>query len=279
MQENYGNKQEAAQQVRIENEILKMKLMLENGAEFHVPGEHDIDPFIENDFLNYIAAFERQAENAKSIRIFDKLKCPLQFRPVGEISDEHIGDAWQQLHQYMHDCRISLDVCSPNIGPRELYRFATEELFHYEMTDLDIPGMMTGFIYDEFYPDPVYDNTRTAIEECIRFIFQKQPIEWMYNFFETNLSLNKYSQLSANNFKDILNRFKNNYSDIVLNSVNCVNCLVNDSTSIVTGTYSALLINPDRTEMVGGEWRVTMLPDPSHGYWSISSVEIDGINF
>jgi hypothetical protein len=41
------------------------------------------------------------------------------------------------------------------------------------MDDIFIPGGMTRFTYDEFHPDPIYDNTRTALEDCIKMYFRE----------------------------------------------------------------------------------------------------------
>ena len=64
-----------------ENEFLKMKLMLEHGAEFgdmKTEGEVPID--MENDFLNYIMAYEKQAAERKMIKVFDRIERPILNR-------------------------------------------------------------------------------------------------------------------------------------------------------------------------------------------------------
>src|SRR6185437_8242613 len=162
------------EKLKNENEFLKMKLMLEQGAEF---GTMDTDAELsanaENDFLNYMMAYEKQVPERKRIRVFDRIERPAHFKPVAEIPDNEIDSAWDELDSYLNKYNIDLAVCSPNISNRELYRFATEELFDYDMNDIFIPGGMTCFTYDEFYPDHIYDNTRTALEDCIQCILKK----------------------------------------------------------------------------------------------------------
>ena len=49
--------------LRTENEFLKMKLMLEHGGQFgelDEDGNTDLPPEIENEFLNSVMAFEKQ---------------------------------------------------------------------------------------------------------------------------------------------------------------------------------------------------------------------------
>ncbi|MEJ0104654.1 MAG: hypothetical protein WDO19_19750 [Bacteroidota bacterium] len=92
--------------------------------------------------------------------MYDKIGKPRHFKPVNEIADDEIGNAWAELKDHLNKFSINLGVCSPNISVRELYRFTTEELFEHEMDDMDLPGWTTNFTYDEFHPDLVYDNSR-----------------------------------------------------------------------------------------------------------------------
>ena len=167
-----------------------MKLMLENGAEFEKTedGVH-LSPQVENEFLNYINAFEKQSQNQNYIKVFDKIERPVHFKPASQIPDNEIKVAWETLQEYLQRYHISLDVCSPNVTVRELYRFTTEELFEHEMSDVNVPGMMHGFIYDEFYPDRLYDNTRCAVDDCIAYFLKKAPVEYMPCFRKQNLRL------------------------------------------------------------------------------------------
>ena len=53
--------QPSEEQLKAENDFLKMKLMLEKGAEFHTSGDSmELPPEAENMFLKNIMEFERQ---------------------------------------------------------------------------------------------------------------------------------------------------------------------------------------------------------------------------
>ena len=275
--ELYQNDEE---KLNAENEFLKMKLMLEHGAQFGGNGNkvRSLPPEIENEFLNNVMAFEKQFEERKTIKVFCKIGRPQHFKPVNDIPDNKINKAWSDLLDYLHKYNIDLDVCSPNISTKELYRFATEELFKHEMDDMDLPGWMTNFIYDEFHPDPVYDNTRAA-EESIRFILKKEPLEFMYHFRSKNLQLNEHASLTEEECKKIVNRFKLAYDDLEINEISVLECIVNETESLVTGTYNVSAASGSEAYQLSGNWKVVFEKDEEAGYWYINAVDIGDIKF
>ena len=216
-----------------ENDFLKMKLMLEHGAKFGT-GETDseLPASVENEFLNYIMAFEKQSVEKKMIKVFDRIERPSHFKPVNEITDDEIENAWNELDAYLNKYNIDLAVCSPNISNRELYRFTIEELFDDEMNDMNIPGMMTCFTYDEFYPDHKYDNTRHAGEDCIGVILKKKTrFDWMPLLKKENLRINDHYPLSEKEYIALINRFKEAYEDIQLQEMNDPVCIIEGITA------------------------------------------------
>ncbi len=263
-----------------ENEFLKMKLMLEQGAQFGTAQtDGGLPPDIENQFLRNIMEFEKQSAERKMIKVFDKIERPNQFKPVNEIPDDEIENAWNGLDEYLKNYGIDLSVCSPNISDRELYRFTTEELFNHEMNDMNVRGMMSCFTYDEFYPDHKYDNTRYAVDDCIEVIFSKEPVEWMPHLKSNNLRLNNHFPVSEENFKKIINRFKEVYEDIKVNEIKDVDCFLNEKSCQVKGAYDIALTLALEEISLQGRWQLEFELDEDLGYWDIISVQIEGINF
>ncbi len=266
------------QNLKNENEFLKIKLMLEQGAEFGtIKSDSELPASAENDFLNYIMTYEKQAAERKMIKVFDRIERPTHFKPVAEIQDNEIDTAWNELDTYLKKYHIDLAVCSPNISNRELYRFATEELFNYEMNDIFIPGGMTCFTYDEFYPDYIYDNTRTALDDCIQCILKKQSFNWMPMLKAENLRINNHYPLSEKEYINIINRFKEAYEDIKPNDLTAIDCVIDDTNCQVKGTYDVTLVLPLEETNVKGNWLVEFTW--REGYWEIINVQIEGINF
>lgn len=267
------------EELRAENDFLKMKLMLERGAQFGtVDSKAELPAEVENEFLKYISEFEKQADSSVRVKIFDKIDRPAHFKPVSQISDENIEEAWKELSEYLERYGISLDVCSPNVTNRELYRFAVEELFEYETCDIKIPGMVQGFIYDEFYPDTAYDNTVMATQ-TISSIFRARPIEWLVHFRANKISLNQHLELSEEEVKYLINRFKKAYDDIQINKVEDHECMVFEDKCVVKGIYDAVGILSNEQIPLVGEWKIQLFKNEIAGYWDICQLEITGVDF
>jgi hypothetical protein len=273
---------ERKERLEEENQFMKMKLMLENGAKFDTPPQEEgleLDPAIENQFLKNIIEFEKQFEEHKTIKVFDKIGKPSHLLPVAKIPDAEIDKAWRELYDLLYKHSIDLSVCSPNISSRELYRFATEELFQVEMDDINVPGMIHGFIYDEFHPDPVYDNSRMALEDCINYILDKEHLKWVHHFRNENLRLNHHYPLTTEELKMLVNRFKDLFDDIQLIDTKIKRCAMQETTCMVSGEYQMnAIIGKERHEFEGG-WEVGFELDEQFGYWFITEVRIEQINF
>lgn len=271
------NKDEA---LKAENEFMKMKMMLEKGAEFYSNDDAGMLPSeVENAFLKNIMEFERQFDEHKLIKVFDKIGRPTHFKPVTEIDDNSIDTAWENLAAHLADHGISLSACSPNVTSRELYRFTTEELFNFEMNDMNIPGMVHGYIYDEFHPDPIYETTRIAVEECMEDIFRKKPMDWMPHYKSQDLQLNDLHPLNEEQFKTWINAFKNAYEDFIETEISDVECAVNQRISTVKGRYQTKAVIPGEIVSLSGTWTVQLELDEELGYWYVFNVQIEGVKF
>lgn len=265
--------------LKAENEFLKMKMMLEHGAHFGGSGNKELPPQLENEFLNYIMEFEKQAANPTYIKVFDKIGRPTHFKPVISIPESEMEKELDALINYLNGYGINLSVCSPNITTKELYRFAVEELFEYEMNDMNIPGYTTGFIYDEFHPDPVYDNTRAATEDYINYILEKDPLELTHHLNDDNLRLNEHYPLTIEALKKLVNQYKDAYDSIDVIEISAENCEVNEDNSFVNGNYSVEAFAGIEKHFLSGKWKVAFRRNDEFGHWSITDIVIEGINF
>ena len=95
------------EKLKNENQFLKMKLMLEQDAEFgSIKSDKELPAGVENEFLNYIMAYEKQAAERKMIKVFDRIERPEHFKPVNEIPENEIDNAWDELDKYLNKFNI-----------------------------------------------------------------------------------------------------------------------------------------------------------------------------
>lgn len=137
------------EQLRIENELLRLQLQAETGADIHQL--EDVPPEVEHAFLNNILAFERQLDSMEELSIFKILGEP-DFPPADTLDDAAIEKALESLVQLLRSKQIAVDY-GMEYPARLQYKFITEELFLHETQQFDIPDMVNHFIYEEFHPN------------------------------------------------------------------------------------------------------------------------------
>ncbi len=138
------------EQLRIENELLRLQLQAETGAD--IQQLEDVPPEVENAFLNNILAFERQLDTIEEVSIYKILGEPQDFKPESELSDDVVEKELERLEVFMREHNIEVDY-GTEYPARLKYKFITEELFLHETQQFDIPEMVNHFIYEEFHPN------------------------------------------------------------------------------------------------------------------------------
>jgi hypothetical protein len=146
--------------LRMENELLRLKLKAELGAESH--NITDIDPEIENAFLKNVLAFEHNFANAKPAKVYDLLGKP-DFIRVVDLTDELIEQALEEVTGLLAENNMEV-YFGDGYDSRTKYHFITEELFEHETTFVAMPGMTTHFDYEEFHPNHKKDIENRTID-------------------------------------------------------------------------------------------------------------------
>lgn len=185
-----------------ENEFKKLKLSIEHGASYFSEGNTNIPPEIEGQFLDNIVNFENASKNANQITIFEKLGKP-EYKSESTLTNDEIKIELKRIELLMHNHDINLDILADYINEERLiYKFITEELFGHEITDMDIPGLQTCFIYEEFYPNHEYDLKRDT-EDFLRMFFNTKD-----DYYEKTHNEEVTNHIALNNFRSLFKEFE-----------------------------------------------------------------------
>lgn len=268
------------EQLREENQFLKMKMMLERGAQFgHGPGQEELAPELENIFLKQIEDIENEFENGKMITVFEKIGSPAHFKLPADIPEDEFSARWEEVATHMLSYGIEVWFNEEKLTEKELYRFAVEDLFPLEIEDWSTPGVICSFIYELFYPDEVENNTSFVKEQCIYKLLSKEQEFFEAVFSKKGIQLNEHKNLSFSEFNILVERFKLAFDEIRINALDHTNCIINEDDSIVEGEFE-IVGTSNREELTfTGKWKVMFGSDESTDFWQINYVELEGIRF
>jgi hypothetical protein len=145
--EKFSNNPE--ENLRIENEILKMRINAEFGG--ISGGIENIPPDLENQFLRNVIEFEQQWADSKKVKLGELLGNP-EYPAEADLDDKTLATEFETLVQLLASKNIEVDFIRERDN-RFKYRFITEELLGHETDDMMVPGMIKHFTYEELHPD------------------------------------------------------------------------------------------------------------------------------
>ncbi|MEO8413874.1 MAG: hypothetical protein ABI472_09455 [Ginsengibacter sp.] len=163
--------------LRLENNFLKMKMMAESGGIFGGSNDSGLPPEIENQWLKNVMEFEKAYANAKPQKIIDLLGKPA-FGDEKGMDDNKFKAEFARLNKLLVDHDINVDFLAPQ-PDKVKYYFITRELFEHETDFIPVKGMTTNFIYEEFHPD--HKNEITKITD-----------DFMNDFFDRKLNIDTH---------------------------------------------------------------------------------------
>lgn len=138
--------------LRIENEFLKIKLKAQYGDSFQMGISADMPLEIENQFLKSMMAFEEEYANAEYITVHERIGNP-QFKSINEMSIDELSKAVKVLIKKLALNDIKLEIIDGPYEDAVIYQFITDELFAIKVEKKPIAGMTCNFIYEEFHPN------------------------------------------------------------------------------------------------------------------------------
>ena len=161
--------------LRMQNDFLKMKMMAESGAFFG--GEGGLPADIENQFLKNIMEFEKANANSKPVTIFDILGKP-NFEDEKNLGEEKFRIQFSKLQKLLKKYSMNVEF-ERERDNRFKYNFITKELFGHQTAFMPVKGMSTYFSYEEFHPDHELEITG-------------KTNQFLNDFFERNLDADTY---------------------------------------------------------------------------------------
>lgn len=162
--------------LRIENELMKIKLKAQYGDAFQMESSAALPPDVENQFLKNILAFEESYNKGDFVTVYDRIGKP-DYKEVGEMEERELKESLQQLLELLNQHQVNLDFTDGPYDDATVYQFITEELFSQEVEKDPVDGMMMGYIYEEFHP-----NHKAAIERSTHQFLK----EWFSRSFKEN---------------------------------------------------------------------------------------------
>jgi hypothetical protein len=170
-------------ELKADNEILRIKLELEHHMIMSETSQ--LDPELENQWLNRIYNFENQYKDAKPIKVHAFLGHP-DFRKIEELKPEEVSEKLKHLLCCMKEKMIVLEY-DEEYGVDTIYRFITEELFEQEMEDISMDGFVHHFIYEDFHPNHTKDLRRYA-DEFIEAVLRRKLNEFDAHCFAETIT-------------------------------------------------------------------------------------------
>lgn len=158
------------EQLRMENQLLDLKLKAEFGAQTFSGGE--VPAEVQNAFLKNVLEFENSYLQSGEIKICDILGNPV-LKSEPELEDRELEISLEEVNKLLLAHNITVDFGS-SYNNRTKYKFITEELFAESIVHTGVAGMMMHFIYEEFHPDHKTDLFNKA-KNFITAWFEKEP--------------------------------------------------------------------------------------------------------
>jgi hypothetical protein len=141
---------------------------------------------------------------------------------------------------------------------------------------MNLPGWSTNFIYDEFHPDAIYDNSRLVEQDLFDDVFRKNDL-FSEIHYTGRFVFNGKEYDGFKTFSEKINRFKSLFDEIEMTEYNVADCSVIENECYVKGNYkSTARIGMDET-VFAGDFEVKLVFSEL-GYWDMKEIQINGFN-
>ena len=137
------------QELKLENELLKLRLLAETGAVVHI--DTDASPEMEHAFLQLVLSIEAMYPLEKTT-VYQFIGKP-ELPPLDTLTTETgCAEQVEKLLQLLDQNAIDI-VFREDTSWREMLRFLVEDLMPEPIDRIRLPQLRALFFYDSFYPD------------------------------------------------------------------------------------------------------------------------------
>ncbi|HEB62830.1 MAG TPA: hypothetical protein ENI82_06730 [Bacteroidetes bacterium] len=265
-------KYEQKKEIEEKKKILKNEFGMED---FHSAG--DLPPEIESQFLDHIMEFEKQFQKQNNTTVYKRIGSPDFIKP-DKLQEKQLSEELDKITKLMNKNGIRLDtICE--VEEKEIYRFITEELFDQEIEDINIPGMMATFIYEEFYPNHEYD-IKEHTEDVLNYILKPDKEFWEYIPLERDNFISKDgNKIKEKELKKIIFNFKDSFSSFTLNKLEFIEVQFDlkqqKGSAEFRISYNAQ--SESGTENMKFEGKGHFNLKYEYEYWTVSGIEMPGL--
>lgn len=255
--EEFEDEQE---RLKLENEIKRMKLKLEYGADFPAEFKNEnLPPEMESQFLDNVMEFEKAFKDSERIVIYDFIGKP-EYRKSDTVPDSEISAELDLIMNILTQNQIHLDTLC-EVDDRELYRFITEELFFTETENIQMEGWISHYTYEEFHPNHEYDLRNGCTDFFTSFLNKESD-------FYTN-DLTKEAQ--ENKWFD---HFRQAFKSFTLSKLDITDIQFDETSAEVRFdiSFSGVIEGSNQTENFSGAGKMNFLKQ--WDYWCIQEVQL-----
>jgi hypothetical protein len=263
------------EKLKQENELKKLKLRAEFGAKFMEDDQEnsDIPAEVESQFLDYVQKFEEAAARKEVKKVKEVLGNP-SFKKAAQLNDQQLKQELDKVLEFMNLHNLQLDVIY-EVEDREIYRFITEELMGEEIDIIEVPGMNTCFIYEEFHPNHEEDLKRES-EDFLKMLL-KQDFEYI-NFHCANKLILHEKEMPLDEFIDRATELFETKDEIILPEVEVKNIEIEKEKAKVSCLIQFDNVSENRASRQQ-KLEAEVFHYFEYGFWNLNQVKIPDLGF
>lgn len=281
---NYENEEKFSddpeENLRLQNDFLKLKMMAESGA--IMGGSGNLPPDIENQFLKNILEFEKMNAESKPLKVLDILKEPV-FEKSIHLNGRDFETEYIKLQKLLKEFAIEVEFKKER-SERFKYDFITDELFEHQTSFAPVKGMTTYFLYEEFHPDheaDIREMTEDFLNDYLNMQINDQKFYLANDHIEPDGNVVSKEEL-VKRFQDTFEIFKeiNNGSFVIENIDFNLTTETNDRSEGMGnsegGIKYSILLSDGKNIKIDGPFKIYF--NKVYGMWEIFFFYLPGFN-